>query len=131
MARDVVFGGEGKALIGGVDMEVSSFSITPSTDKQDISCTSDYDPIDQVVYKTSVVTGRMVTIEITWWLDRNNYPTDTFKEGDRKSCVFTVFGSRTYSGTFECTSLAIKVDDVKGVTQCTASFESQGKYTVT
>lgn len=129
MAREIIIGGEGQALLNNWDVEVSDVDINEDVAEEEITCTADWDEAKQKLFRRDVTTGYQLSGTMTAHLDNQNYPPDNVESGKIYPLTIRLKSGRLVTmAEAKIGGLGLRPGGVVGAWSVTIPFKSQGVY---
>lgn len=132
MTQQYHTGGEGIALLDGIDFNITDANMNVQTDLAETTNTSDYNPTERVVYKNQITAARQGTGNITFGFDSNNLPWTHLKNPDGVPCVINFASSgATFTGSIDLESFDVRKNGMTGKVEVSCSYRTKSIFTFT
>lgn len=124
-------GGEGIALLDGVDYNVTDADATVNQTHAETTNTSDYVAADRAVYKNQILAGRQATGTLKFGFDSNNVPWDALNNPAGVPVVINFASTgATLTGSVDFSNYAVNKNGMEGKVEVSCSYMTKGPYTL-
>lgn len=131
MAQEYAAGYIGIVIFGGVDMNVTEWDATITTEWAETTNTSNYDVASLSCWESSIPTTRKAAGSFTVFVDKNNFPNTSFRDGTVATCDLTAQVGHHITGPVAIDSINYRQGGVKGVISAVVNWHSAGTMTIT